>query len=239
MVVRRKLSEVRRRQILQAAVTVIGQRGLCDTRISDIAERAGASSALVLYYFGSKDRLLAEALAFSEERFYAETADELASADSATDQLVRLIERSCSPGSVSRKNWRDEWLLWLDMWARSPRDPDVARDREVLDRRWRETIARIVRTGQSRGEFARVDAEDFALCLSAMLDGLAIQVVLEDSDVSPERMFEVCARMAAEELQFEWPAESRERIKAQARGRPVKSSRPGRATAAKVAGRER
>src|SRR3989442_960600 len=160
MVVRRKLSEVRRRQILQAAVTVIGQRGLCDTRISDIAERAGASSALVLYYFGSKDRLLAEALAFSEERFYAETADELASADSATDQLVRLIERSCSPGSVSRKNWRDEWLLWLDMWARSPRDPDVARDREVLDRRWRETIARIVRTGQSRGEFARVDAED-------------------------------------------------------------------------------
>src|SRR5438093_524635 len=64
VVTRRKLSEVRRRQILQATVTVIGERGLCDTRISDIAERAGASSALVLYYFGSKDRLLAEALAF-------------------------------------------------------------------------------------------------------------------------------------------------------------------------------
>jgi AcrR family transcriptional regulator len=239
VVVRRKLSEVRRRQILQAAVTVIGERGLCDTRISDIAERAEASSALVLYYFGSKDRLLAEALAFSEERFYAETAQELATVDTATEQLVLLIEHSCSPDKVSRKNWRDEWLLWLDMWARSPRDPDVARDREVLDRRWRETIAGIVRTGQAKGEFAMIEAEDFALRLSVMLDGLAIQVVLEDPDVSPERMFEVCARMAVDELGFEWPAESHVRMKAQARGRPSRSSRPARGRAAKTAGRER
>jgi AcrR family transcriptional regulator len=235
VVVRRKLSEVRRRQILQAAVTVIGERGLCDTRISDIAERAEASSALVLYYFGSKDRLLAEALAFSEERFYAEMAQELTTVDSATQQLVLLIERSCLPAKESLRNWRDEWLLWLDMWARCPRDPDVARDREVLDRRWRETIAEIVRTGQARGEFAMIDAEDFALRLSVMLDGLAIQVVLDDPDVSPERMFEVCAHMVADGLGFEWPAESRKRVKAQARGRPSKSSRP----AARAAGRER
>jgi AcrR family transcriptional regulator len=239
MVVRRKLSEVRRRQILQAAVTVIGERGLCDTRISDIAERAEASSALVLYYFGSKDRLLAEALSFSEERFYAETAQELTTVESATEQLVLLIEHTCLPDKVSRRNWRDEWLLWLDMWARSPRDPDVARDREVLDRRWRETIVGIVRTGQGRGEFAMIDAEDFALRLSVMLDGLAIQVVLEDRDVGPERMFEICARMVADELGFEWPAESRGRVNARARVRSSRSSRPARGPAAKAAGRQR
>jgi AcrR family transcriptional regulator len=239
MVVRRKLSEVRRRQILQAAVTVIGERGLCDTRISDIAERAGASSALVLYYFGSKDRLLAEALAFAEERFYAETAEELATVDTATEQMIRLIERSCSPGSVSRRNWRDEWLLWLDMWARSPRDPDVARDREVLDRRWRETIADIVRMGQSRGEFAMVDPDDFALRLSVMLDGLAIQVVLGDADVPPERMFEICARMASEDLSFAWPADRRGRLRRPRAVKPVRSSQGGKSTGAKAAGRGR
>lgn len=205
MVTRRRLSEVRRRQILQAAVTVIGERGLCDTRISDIAQRSQASSALVLYYFGSKDRLLAEALAFSEERFYQETAEELATVESATEQLARLIERSCAPGRASRNNWRDEWLLWLDLWALSPRDPEVARDREALDRKWRETIAGIVRRGQARGEFAPMDADDFALRLSVMLDGLAIQVVLGDPDVSPERMYQICARMTASELGFEWP----------------------------------
>jgi AcrR family transcriptional regulator len=209
MVVRRKLSEQRRRHILLAAVSVIGERGLCDTRISDIAARAGASPALVLYYFGSKDRLLAEALAFSEERFYGETSEELATVETATEQLTRLIERSCSPGSASRQNWHDEWSLYLDLWARSARDPEVATARAAIDRRWREVITGIVRAGQERGEFAPVDAEDFALRLSVMLDGLAIQVVLEDPEVSPERMTEICLRMAAAELGFEVPTKRR------------------------------
>jgi AcrR family transcriptional regulator len=226
MVTRREFSEVRRTQILQAAVEVIGQRGLCDTRIQDIAERSGASSALVLYYFGSKDRLLAQALAFSDERFYDETADELASADTATQKMVRLIERSCSPGSVSRRNWRDEWLLWLDMWARSARDPEVAKDRAAMDRRWRDTIAGIVREGQDAGEFARVDAEDFALRLSVMLDGLAIQVLLGDRDVTAVRMFQVCSRMASEELEFSWPSSSR--VRSTTRRKPKSASAAGR-----------
>jgi AcrR family transcriptional regulator len=237
MVTRRKLSEVRRRQILQAAVTVIGERGLCDTRISDIAEESGASSALVLYYFGSKDRLLAQALAFSEERFYDETAEELATVESATQQMVRLIERSCSPGSVSRQNWQDEWLLWLDMWARSARDPDVSKDREALDRKWRQTIAEIVRTGQARGEFAPIDAEDFALRLSVMLDGLAIQVVLGDPDVTAERMFEICARMASNELSFGWPADARPRMKANGRRKRASGTRRVRPPAMKARAR--
>src|SRR5438034_11529544 len=112
VVTRRQLSEVRRRQILQAAVTVIGERGLCDTRIADIAERAGTSSALILYYFESKDRLLAEALAFSEERFYTETAQQLDGIEDARDQLVQLIAASCSPGPASERGWQDEWVLW-------------------------------------------------------------------------------------------------------------------------------
>src|SRR5256885_16922335 len=75
---RRRLSEARRVQILDAAAQVIVRRGLCDTRIADIASVAGTSSALVLYYFGSKDRLLAEALTYADERFYDETVEGLA-----------------------------------------------------------------------------------------------------------------------------------------------------------------
>jgi len=124
------------------------------------------------------------------------------------------------------------------MWARSPRDPDIARDREALDRRWRETIAGIVRTGQDGGEFDVIDADDFALRLSAMLDGLAIQIVLDDPEMSPERMFEICSGMVAEGLGFEWPADSRKRVKAQSRGRSS-TSRTTRGPAAKTAGRGR
>ena len=232
----RKLSEGRRVQILNAAVDVIVERGLCDTRISDIAVRAGTSSALVLYYFESKDHLLAEALAFSEERFYSQTAEELAGIESAKDQLVRLIALSCSPGPGSDQNWLDEWALWLDLWARAPRDPDVARDREVLDRRWREAIAEIVRNGQARKEFTPVDPDDFALRLAVMIDGLAIQVVLGDPDVTAARMFDICVRMASTELGFGWPADETSRVLA-ARKRSGTSRRRASSPAVRAAER--
>jgi AcrR family transcriptional regulator len=208
---RRKLSAARRRQILEAAVAVVPERGLCDTRIADVAERAGTSPALVIYYFGTRDRLLAEALAFSEQQFYAETARDLATIASAREQLAHLLRQSCSTGSYGDLEWRDGWLLWLDLWARAPRDPEVARDRQQLDRRWRETIAEVVRNGQERGEFGAVDPDDFSVRLAALIDGLAIQVVLGDPDVPAERMFDLCMASAARELGFSWTDEERAR----------------------------
>jgi AcrR family transcriptional regulator len=196
---RRTISAARRTQILEAAVDVIGARGLADTRISDIAERTGTSSALIVYYFGTKDRLLAEALTFSEERFYTATEEELRDIPGASAQLRKLIELACAAEGSGRKGI-EEWLLWIDMWSRALRDPDVAGDRAALDRRWRETIAAIVRRGIGDGEFNDVDADAFALRLAAMVDGLAIQVVLRDPDVPPARMLEVCLGMAESEL---------------------------------------
>src|SRR6058998_3293659 len=94
------LTQARRTQILKAAVETISERGLADTRIADVATNAGTSAALLIYYFGTKDRLLAEALAYSEEQFYAQTERELSALSTAREQLVRLIELSCTVGSA-------------------------------------------------------------------------------------------------------------------------------------------
>jgi AcrR family transcriptional regulator len=204
---RRKLSDARRRQILDAAVQVIAEKGLCDTGIKDVADRAGTSPALVIYYFAKKDVLLAEALSFADERFYAQTAGAVAEMSSARDRLVELVRCSCSVGEA--EDDFDEWVLWLDLWARAPRDPDVARDRAAMDRRWRATIGEIVRQGQATGEFAKIDPAAFALRLGALIDGLAIQVVLDDPEVTRERMFDLCMDTCARELDFPWTPEDR------------------------------
>src|SRR4030095_13124217 len=93
---RRQLSAARRRQILEAAVAVICERGLCDTRIADVGETARTSPALFIYHFDTRDRLLAEALAFSEEQFYEEAARDLATIPSTREQLVHLLRQSCA-----------------------------------------------------------------------------------------------------------------------------------------------
>jgi AcrR family transcriptional regulator len=204
---RRKLSDARRHQILKAAVRVIAEKGLCDTGIKDVADQAGTSPALVIYYFGTKDTLLAAALAFADERFYADTAEAVAGMSSARDRLVELVRCSCSVGEA--EDDFDEWVLWLDLWARAAHKPDVAGDRLTMDRRWRTTIGEIVRQGQAAGEFAPVEVDTFALRLAALIDGLAVQVVLKDPEVSRERMFDLCMDTCAGELGFPWTAEDR------------------------------
>ena len=201
---RRRLSQERRGQILEATARAITERGLADTRVSDIASRAGTSAGLVLYYFGSKDRLLAEALTVAEERFFARVAAELAGIASARQRLVRVVELSCSSdGDTWEDDFRGEMLLWLELWTRSPRDAELGRNRQALDRRWRMVLAEIVADGTASGEFRTVDADDFAVRFSALMDGLAVQVVLEDPEVSIDRMRELCLATAAAELGFE------------------------------------
>jgi AcrR family transcriptional regulator len=199
---RKTLPEARRRQILEAAAQVIGERGLCDTRIVDVAKRAGASPGLVIYYFGSKDRVLAEALAYADETFFADAANKLSTLPSARDQLVELVASSCPLGSAP--DAVDSWVLWLELWARARRDPEVGEHRARLDQQWRKMLADTVRAGQKAGEFRKLDPDGFAIRLAALIDGLAIAVVLGDPEVDAERMFDLCMETCAGELGFEW-----------------------------------
>jgi AcrR family transcriptional regulator len=198
-----RLTRQRRQQILEAAALVIAERGLCDTRVADIGKRAGVSAALVLYYFGSKDGILTEALTFAEDRFYLETFHELARMESARQRLSRLIDVSFPPEGRGKADIVSDWVLWIELWSRALRDPEVSRKREALDRRWRDTIAEVVRDGQASGEFEGVDAGDFALRLAALIDGLALQVVMGDPACSPDDARRLALDGAARELGFE------------------------------------
>jgi AcrR family transcriptional regulator len=200
--VRQKASKDRHQEILDAAARVITERGLAETRISDIAERAGVSPGLILYYFESKDRLLAEALTFANDQFYLRTSREIRRIASAKEQLRRLIDLSV-PGYLPEYDRLDEWALWIEVWVRALRDPQMAKDREVLDQRWRDQISDIIRAGQGTGEFPAKDASELALRLGALIDGLAIQVVMNDSQITPEKMHHACMEVAAHEIGFE------------------------------------
>jgi AcrR family transcriptional regulator len=200
-------AEQRREQLLRAALDVIVARGCADTRIADVAEHAGTSPALVIYYFKTRDQLLTEALRYCEDSWCAAGAQRLEAIPAAAGRLAELIAMTCLPDTDpgARDGKPTEWLLWLDLWALSPRNAGVAAVRREFDERWRKTIEATVQAGQDAGEFAAViDAGDFATMLSAMLDGLVVQIALEDPDVHPSRAYDLAMRFAAGQLGFGW-----------------------------------
>jgi AcrR family transcriptional regulator len=203
MTARPAQNDRRRQQILRAAAVAITERGICDARISDIAAAAETSTGLILYYFGSKDHLLAEALTYAEDQFYLHIFHGISTLDDPRAQLSQLISSSCPGAADAAGDLSAEWTLWLELWARALHDDEVARRRAALDRRWRSTIADIIRAGQRRGVFADVDPYDAALELAALMDGLAVQVMLDDPEVDGARMRELSLGLAQRRLAFE------------------------------------
>jgi len=190
---RPRLDHVRRPELLAAAASVIRQRGLENARVADIAEEAGTSAPSVLYYFASKAELLKEALTSAEESFYEDLALELEEIASARDRMVRIVATSAGEGDYDAS-------LWMEVWARALRDPELAATRAELDGRWRRTIAEVVRYGQERAEFGAADPEEFAVLLAGLLDGLSVQIALGDTEVTPERVRGLALKLAEREL---------------------------------------
>jgi AcrR family transcriptional regulator len=193
---RPKVDHLRKPQIVAAAAEVLYERGLFDTRIGDIAARAGTSSPTILYYFESKDRLLEEAVEYADRGFYERLADGQDRAGSPGERLIDLIEQtSLGPGGLN------DYTLWMEIWVRARRNESVRSTYVELDRRQRALIAEIVREGQAGGEFdTAADPDDFAVVLSGLLDGLGVQVTLGQPDVTPERMVDRCLAVASREL---------------------------------------
>ena len=130
---RPRLDHVRRPELLAAAAAVIRQRGLENARVADVAEEAGTSAPSVLYYFASKAELLKEALTSAEERFYEELALRArGDRQRRASGSLHIIHSGAGEGDYDA-------ALWMELWARALRDPELAATRAELDGRWRRT----------------------------------------------------------------------------------------------------
>lgn len=187
---RRRLDAVRRPQILSTAIDLVREKGLWSVRIADIAKRAGMSPTSVVYYFGTKDELLAEAISGADDLFYDTVRQELPQLERACERLAWLIVRAST----------SDWLLWMEMWVYARLHPDTLVAQKRFHHRWRETIEEIIDYGVQMGEWDVPDTRAVGLRLAALTDGLAVHMVLNDPDHTPERFIEMVLAAAALEL---------------------------------------
>ena len=187
---RRRLDDIRRPQIVETTVELIRERGLWEVRLADVADRAGISATSVVYYFGTKDALFAEAIHAADEAFYEPLGDEFERRPTAAGRIAELMRHSAD----------SDWPLWIDLWVYSRHHPETAAAQRHFHERWRMTIEQIVRYGCERGEWSVPDPAEVALRLSALTDGLAVHMVLGDSEHTPERYVEMSLAAAALEL---------------------------------------
>lgn len=188
-----------RERILDAACDQIAEEGIDEVRIARVAMRAGASTALVHHYFSTREELLAEALMHSfelvaDDRFGEE--GERHGPETATEHLARVIDESMPRAGQQER----EWVLWVELWLRAVRDPELRPIAAQLYQRYREWIAEAIEAGIESGEFEPCDPGELADHAMALFDGLGLRALLGDPAMPLERVPERIAAILAPRL---------------------------------------
>ncbi len=163
------MEPIRKAALVKATIVEIGRVGSLDVTVSQIAKRAGMSSALAHHYFGSKEEMFLAAMRHIMTLYGAEVRGALAVAEGPQGRIRAVLRASFSPG-----NFRREAVgAWLNFWVLAQSVPEAKRLLAVYQRRLRSNLVAGLRP------VAGARAEGIAEQLGALIDGLYLREVLK------------------------------------------------------------
>ena len=184
------MEPIRKAALVKAAIVEIGRVGSLDVTVSQIARRAGMSSALAHHYFGSKEAMFLAAMRHVLTLYGAEVRGALALAEGPQGRLRAVLAASFSPA-----NFRREAVgAWLNFWVVAQTVPEARRLLAVYQRRLRSNLLAGLRP------LAGAQAVAIADGLGALIDGLYLREVLKSGP--PDRAAAVATALAYLEAQL-------------------------------------
>ncbi len=163
------MEPIRKAALVKATIVEIGRAGSLDVTVSQIAKRAGMSSALAHHYFGSKEEIFIAAMRHILSLYGAEVRGALHLAHGPQARLRAILAASFSPA-----NFRREAVgAWLNFWILAQSVPEAKRLVAVYQRRLRSNLLVALRP------LAGPKAESLAEGLGALIDGLYLREVLK------------------------------------------------------------
>jgi len=178
----------RRKQILDAACTVIAKNGLQDLRLLEVAAVAGVSSGTIHYYFDTKKELINAAFEYNFRHSLERRKWMRDEPLEPLELLGKIVDSYLPTRGVSLRAWR----VWANLWAEGIRDPALRKINEELYDQWRELVRNAIAAAQRAGTAREGDPELLSNMLIGMLDGLAMQVLLRAKAMPLDTMRETC-----------------------------------------------
>ncbi|MDF1718234.1 MAG: transcriptional regulator BetI [Antarcticimicrobium sp.] len=167
------MEPIRREALVRATIAELGKAGTLDVTVSQIARRAGVSSALAHHYFGGKDQIFLAAMRSILADFAGDVRRELAGT-APPDRAAAIVR-----ASFSRSSFTSEAVgAWMCFYGMAQKNAEALRLWQVYHHRLRSNLVHALRPLCDR-------PQDAADTLGALIDGLYIRAAL-DPRLSPE-----------------------------------------------------
>lgn len=181
------MEPIRKAALVNATITEIGRVGTLDVTVSQIAKRAGMSSALAHHYFGSKEDMFLAAMRHVLSLYGAEVRGALSVAQGPEARLNAIIRASFTPS-----NFRREVVgAWLNFYVLAQTVPQAKRLLAIYQGRLRSNLLACLKP-----QFG-ARAVEVADGLGALIDGLYLREVLKSGPPDAEAAVGIALRYLA------------------------------------------
>jgi AcrR family transcriptional regulator len=172
---------LKRERLVAAAAQVFATRGYRNATMDEIAQAAGTAKGTLYLYFEDKEALFYAVFEWLTSQMLARDSAASREDAPAPERLYALAESAAEFMAENR-----EWFpLTLEVWAAGgstdSRERFATALREMYGQ-YRAAIAKIIRTGQKRGELRTdLDADALGAVLTGAMDGLLLQCWFDPS----------------------------------------------------------
>ena len=179
----RELSGDKAARIVEAMRASVAARGIAGSTFDHVAREAGVSRGLLHYYFGTKERLLVEAVRREADVRLERIEEAIEASNDAEDVLAALVHGfedflGAEPAGP---------VMLYEMLTLAPRNDEIAAELATFGRRTRSHLSDALLRKRETGVLAlRLDPELAALFLFALADGIMLRRVSEpELDLGP------------------------------------------------------
>jgi AcrR family transcriptional regulator len=175
------------RVILDAASAVLAEQGFAHTTVNEVAARAGVSRGLLHYYFANKEEMLARVVQSKMDKtthvvgfLFADSRDAAEVAQRLVTGLRQILDET--PGLFH---------LLFEAWVIARQSEVVAEEFRAMYRRFRKALETGLADASERGVVTTDQPlHGVAAVLTAIIDGLGLQLVTEPALIEDEGIWE-------------------------------------------------
>jgi AcrR family transcriptional regulator len=164
------------KRIVEAMRSSVAHRGVAGSTFDHVAREARVSRGLLHYYFGTKERLLAEVVRHDADLRMVALDEQLADArdaDGVIDALVDSLRRFV-------KEEPEFITVVFELFTLSRRNDEIAIEFAELQRRTRQHVADLLARKQAEGALhLRAEPRAVADVLFSLADGLCMRMLTE------------------------------------------------------------
>ena len=183
VILKSKLKDSTKNQILEAALRVFVKSGFSKTTMDDIVNESGLSKGAIYHHYGSKKELFLALIDYWENYFFKNIINKDLT-NNNPDELLRDITLDVIKAFKSSKHI---FLAELEFWSLSNHDLDVRKKTTELYSKLIVLFRSIISKGVNSGLYKNIDLDVAALSVMTSLQGVIWFSIFEKSEISAEK----------------------------------------------------